>query len=482
MERPRRTSCCSVEESFVLASELQSDAAIEAIAASRRDDCEGPETVGYHLIARDVSATAATFSATAVDVDESQPAFLRIAQRDLPIGWQSTRGVRHHELRVGGLTSSASYAANLIVGGGAVATCSVTTLPERLPRPDARPFIIFLGSCFCRLQDEQGEFETTYASLPTSAKPDVHVWSGDQVYLDAPWYRFARPHSGADLESMFRDNYALTWDPRSSGGSLGRVLTSAANYFTSDDHEFWNNAPNRGAYVLNSWTASGRAEWKGIAGDLYETFQTPSRLSPPLEIGNLSLITADVRIDRDSDERRFMTDSDLARIRQWVEGLRGPGFLALGQPLFSMPEGFSGHFFDWGLADYAQYVDLVNALCATSHTIVILTGDVHFGRVSHCTLGSGAELIEIISSPLALVDPTARGKWRRAPEKFPGKPIKGGPAGVPVETNDFEAVDPHFLTLELHGHGDAVDLSVRHWPVGRTSFPAGRVVFQRRLR
>jgi hypothetical protein len=336
-----------------------------------------------------------------------------------------------------------------------------------------------LGSCFCRLQDGAGSVERAYRDLPSGAAPEIHVWAGDQVYLDAPWSSFLRSYSREELEALFVSNYDLTWGTHHGAGSLGGILTNGGNYFTSDDHEFWNNAPNRAAYVRNSWTGNGRLEWRTLAAELYAVFQTESRLTEAC-VGNASLLVADVRIDRDDEETRFMTRFDLERLRDWLRALRGPGFLVLGQPVFTEEAGFLGHFLDWTLADYEQYADLVRALMEVEHSVVILTGDVHYGRIARCSLGSGAELIEIISSPLALVDKKAGGKWNGAPTAFPAKPIPGV-VQWPVVTESFQAADPHFLTLELVGVGPAVDLTVKYWPIPPGEQQKGRTVFTRRL-
>jgi hypothetical protein len=437
--------------------------------------------VGYHLIPRDVAASAASFGVIGVGVAGTDHVTLHIDGAELPVAeWQTTRGVRHRELRVGGLAAATPYSVELRADGALAARCRLVTLPNPLPPPGAKPFTIFLGSCFCRAQDASGSVEKAYRDLPPGAVPDVHVWCGDQVYLDSPWHGFLLPHAADDLEAMFLRNYDLTWGGHGSG-SLHGALTSAANYFTSDDHEFWNNAPNRGVYVSNSWTADGRAEWLELAADLYRVFQTESRISE-LRVGNLSLLVADTRIDRDADERRFMTDADLGRVCDWIRDLDGPGLLVLGQPAFTEPAGLMGHVADWGLPDYdAQYARLAGAIAASQHSVVVLTGDVHFGRIAVCALRSGAELIEIISSPLALVDPAVRGKWRKAPQTFPSTPV-AGVAQSPVTTLPYETNDPHFVTLELHALGQAAELTVRHWPVGPTTRPRGATVFTRRLR
>ncbi|MCI0635391.1 MAG: alkaline phosphatase D family protein, partial [Actinobacteria bacterium] len=335
-------------------------------------------------------------------------------------------------LAISGLSPATTYRLEVLVDGASAATASVTTLPTGLPRPGEKPFTLFLGSCFCRRQDERGNVQRSYAVLSRAEAPVLNLWAGDQVYLDSPWHRFSLPRAMDELEAIFRENYELTWSAGHGSGSLGRILASAANYFTSDDHEFWNNYPNRAAYVGNSWTETGRKEWTPVARDFYRAFQTRPNV-PELRVGNVSLRMVDTRVDRDAGERRFMTSSDLDRVCEWLQTLTGPGFLVLGQPVFVDPHGIGGHFFDWGLADYDQYAKLVRALSAVEHSVVVLTGDVHYGRIARCMLRSGAKIIEIISSPMALVDPKAQGSWQEAPRAFPSRPIRGVVSAI-VET------------------------------------------------
>jgi len=436
----------------------------------------------FHLIPREVTSRSATIGVAGLGIEGADPrAVVRVRGVAHPIaGWKKKRGVHHQQTLVEGLSAGTRYAVDLLVDGAVVATSSLTTLPAALPRPGDDPFTIFLGSCFCGRQDKTGDVERAYATLPPGASPAVHVWCGDQVYLDSPWHRFARPHSTSELEALFLDNYDVTWGDGRGSGALGGILSKAANYFTSDDHEFWNNAPNRGAYVTNSWTEAGRKTWMSIASDLYRAFQTESTVSE-LRVGNVSLLVADVRIDRDAEEERFMRDADLRRVCDWLRSLQGPGFLALGQPVFTEEHGFLGHFLDWGLADYEQYDVLARALSAVEHSVVVLTGDVHYGRVAHCALRTGGEVVEIISSPLALVDPSVRGTWKPAPDKFPSKPV-AGVVQSDVVTETFQTNETHFLTLELTAIGQAVQLIVKYWPIGRSTEPRGREVFRRRLR
>jgi hypothetical protein len=322
--------------------------------------------------------------------------------------------------------------------------------------------------------------------MPVPAHPDLKLFAGDQVYLDSPWYRFMMPYTSQELQDAFLEQYIRTWSQSKGFASL---LADGANYFSSDDHEFWNNAPNRGAYAVNTWTSSGRRAWLEIARDLYSTFQTSKPITK-FSVPPVSFLLADTRINRDGDRKNFMKPSDLDQVAQWVEQLQGPGVLVIGQPLLQTTTGFfKGQFGDWNLPDFEQYHRLVDIVGDSPHTLVILTGDVHYGRISRSSLRSGGELIEIIASPLSLVDKKVQGRWEKAPPKFPPvRPDTMAPSGLAqgdvVTEASFAPTDSHFLTLEFTRRGPGALLRVRFWPVFKNQIPPrefGKTVWERVL-
>ena len=187
-------------------------------------------------------------------------------------------------------------------------------------------------------------------------------------------------------------------------------------------------------------------------------------------------------MNRSRDESDFMRASDLNSVEAWVHGLRGPGVLVVGQPLLQSTTGFlRGSFFDWNLPDYDQYRRLTTIIGQCAHSLVVLTGDVHYGRVASSPLRSGAELIEIISSPMSLVDPSAKGKWEKVPERT--APAALAPSGLFTEP-DFTPNDSHFLTLEFSARGTGANLRLRYWPIikpGTASPDFGKQVWEKAL-
>src|SRR5262249_21926032 len=120
----------------------------------------------------------------------------------------------------------------------------------------------------------------------------------------------------------------------------------------------------------------------------------------------------------------------------------------------------------WNFPDFAQYADICRVLLSSRQPIIVLTGDVHYGRIASATLPSGAELVEIISSPLALVEPAAGGKWLPAPGRFPAAAVPG-PSPIPVTTDKtWERFANHFITIELNDSAGGLQVVVRAWETG----------------
>jgi hypothetical protein len=190
----------------------------------------------------------------------------------------------------------------------------------------------------------------------------------------------------------------------------------------------------------------------------------------------------DTRLARMRDRSQFVAPRELAALGAWVDALEGPGALVIGQPIFAEPAGWRGNFTDWGLADYDQYADLVRILMRARHDLLVLTGDVHFGRVSGCTLPSGASLVEVIASPFALVDPRVGGHWRPPPPVFPALPVAGVTQTAIWHNDAYRLATNQFATLEFSADGSRVLTSVKSWPIpplGRA--PTSTLVFQKPL-
>jgi len=113
------------------------------------------------------------------------------------------------------------------------------------------------------------------------------------------------------------------------------------------------------------------------------------------------------------------------------------------------------------MPDFAQYEDFARVLMKSKHSIIVLTGDVHYGRVASCQIKPGVFIYEIISSPTALVDPRVGGKWHEAPDSFPAFNVSGI-ARKPVDTNfDYQLTENHFLLIDFSREGNKTKVVVR---------------------
>jgi hypothetical protein len=380
------------------------------------------------------------------------------------------------------LSPRTSYEADLIVDGlspvgteGYLRSCSFRTLPSGLPRAESGgTFNILLGSCFYGPKDLDGRVGRTLAALPRSHRPDVKLLCGDQVYLDNPWYETTfKWYRGNRKPGLFRkmllDKYLANWTQRPNEDSgLHRLLADGANYFCSDDHEFWNNAPGFGGVgFVNTLSAGQRGWWFEEARKLFRVFQSRSSLQG-FDVGRVSVKIADTRIDRDTAGIRFMLHENLEAVKDWISSLDGPGVLGLGQPLLGAdaPKTLMGRIvsrFDKDLADYGQYAELKEAIRDCEHSLVVLTGDVHFGRVASTLPGPDCvtKLVEVVSSPMCLVTGgTASGY----------KPALGLGGEEMLNVNPFGSEHrDHFATVRFsEGDHDLVTMAVSYWPIRQT--------------
>jgi hypothetical protein len=347
-----------------------------------------------------------------------------------------------------------------------VANATLGTLPTSLPGPEQRPFTVLLGSCFAQKRDGAGSVGRTFSLLPADLRPDLKLLCGDQVYLDAPsfWGIFAG-FSESALKRRLLEAYLSAWTQQPGFHSL---LANGPNVFSADDHDFWNNAPNGSIIAPATLIKKNRDMWLAEATRLYRAFQRPA--SPgliELDLGDLSICVGDVRTNRtptDGTNARFMTTDDLNGIARWAGKLTTPGCLVLGQVLFQGKAGKISKHMDLGLPDFDQYGDLLAALAGSGQSIVILTGDVHFGRVAVCELLNGKQIVEVVASPMALIARIPPNNWKTAPLSYPDWPTPGR-VQRPISTNGtYKYNGNHFATIEFSRLGGTVVMRVKAWP------------------
>jgi len=365
---------------------------------------------------------------------------------------------------VSGLTPGSRYLFVLIASGLPVASCGLATMPTALPQVGT-PLMMLTSSCFSVYRDAAGAMGRAALRLPATAAPHVALLTGDQVYLDTPIAHFLLAfHTPTQLAAEFTANYVATWSQRLPDGGFGAFAASVGAFLSGDDHELWNNAPSVAPHLPDTWFGAGRALWTELATELFNAYQTPQRFHE-IELPPLSVRIVDTRFSRSGDRSRFMDPQTLAQITGWLANLTGPGILALGQPILGQRTGPRGYISDWTLVDYDQYADLARALSLVQHDVIVITGDVHFGRVSQVQLPNGRKIVEIIASPMILVDDRAGRKWRPPPQTFPAFPIPGV-VSSPVSVGPLQKFDNQFATLALWAEGGSVRLDHTCWLVG----------------
>ena len=429
--------------------------------------------MSYLVIPNEVFANDATIWVAAVN-ENFDPATAVLeygtTQVALNAGWSDFTTadgnfrIRYQRIPLHNLTQHTNYTLTLRIGGQWKADANIKTIPWSLPGPQDPPFIVMLGSCYFARQDPDGAVGRTYMNLPAAARPDVKFLCGDQVYLDNPPQDFLNPfHSRNWLEHRSFKTYFDSWTQQTPEGGFGQMLKNGANFFSSDDHEFWNNAPDIGLNVpFFTLTKKGRDEWWTIAQNLYRIFQTVPGGPVIFKIDPLSFCICETRFFRGhgGGDGDFMSAINLQAVGQWMAGLTGPGVLVVGQPFFAE----TGSIKDYGLPDFhLQYQELKQFLRQSEHSIVILTGDVHFGRIAVTTLRPelGTKLYEVISSPMQLV-PGAAGKYSPAPQVF----------GEVSSEVDFSQGRNHFLTLEFRAPSpQRATMFPRCWPIAKAGMP-----------
>ncbi len=354
------------------------------------------------------------------------------------------------------------------------------TLPERLPSNLQKPFIIGLGSCFYSHRDggqAAGSYRALYDRGDKSVQPDITFLTGDQVYLDigfdslSVWPREIRQRIG--------DDYAEHWQ------LLGSIMTRGGTWMLPDDHEYWNDYPFHDSLIptlLALKITKVRRAWTRASKDAVKNIQRSERVEIFDLGGDLSVCLADLRSHR--SKKRFLPIADFDRLTDWAKNLQSPGVLAIPQPLIVKRGKTERNLLNFK----AQYSNLLEAMGESGHDIVVLSGDVHFGRICSAALGpKGGRLIEVISSPMSNLtglNGVATAAPKFVPKKFPDPnqlTIPGWATadvtheksfavstkkGFPLSAYPKRRTREHFMTVGFNRDGQGgVKLAVNAWRI-----------------
>jgi hypothetical protein len=359
----------------------------------------------------------------------------------------------------------AAHQAHALTFVDAVARAS--TLPLELPTDPLRPLTVLLSSCFA-MEQAAGELNASIDGIDMQSPIDLKFLSGDQVYLDFPGFILGGLFSDHRAAKTFHSRYVRNWTDR---GGYERLLSLGSSWFTSDDHEFWNNYPNPAIHIPKTLTQGGRAALTSMERSLFEDFQRatdPKAVNRRFNVGELSFMVSDTRLAREPGDDRFMDDQSFGELIDWCRTLPGPGVLVAGQPLFTEPTGLLGKLKDLALPDYRQYVTLVDALTNARHSVLILTGDVHFARVAKATMPTAAatDIFEVIASPIALVAGKP-GKSETPPDFFPSKRVNTQHRGPTQIVAAPKTAGNNIATLQFRSASGLVHVDVTHWLLTR---------------
>lgn len=393
-------------------------------------------------------------------------------------------------------------------------SATVKTLPLRLPMQGKKPFTIGLGSCFWPDRDG-GRVGTAYRGLYENPRdpndsPDITCLTGDQVYLDIGFD--SRSRVLKEIRRRIASDYAKHWE------GLSDVLTRGATYMLPDDHEWYNGYPDpdpKNPYLSALQDTAVRNVWEKSARHGIRNVQQCPVVETMDFGGDLSICFADLRSYRKKNLGGLMNGTDFQTLIDWAESLSSPGVLVSPQPLIVSPNKSEANL----LAYTEDYCRLLKALAHTGNDVVVLSGDVHFGRVVSVPLGTnGATLYEVVSSPLSnltyLDGLFATNKNRNLPKRFPDNKAFKHPQGkqhlqgwtakdvnhyLDANKDNRYDIEPksswnrivyprartreHFMTIGFSrlANGKGVSMTVRGWLVRETDrYKARQTVLPKR--
>lgn len=317
------------------------------------------------------------------------------------------------------------------------------TLPTRVPDKGTKPFTIGLGSCFYNHRDG-GQAALAYGALyacgADEVRPDITFLTGDQVYLDIGFDSLSLLNS--EIRQRVAEDYALHWQ------ALGSILGCGGTWMLPDDHEYWNDYPFYDGLIpalLALKLARVRSSWSAAANDGVRNIQR-APLVETFSIGqDLSICLANLRSYRSKNQ--FITQDGFAQLVSWAKSLKSPGVLVIPQILIEEEDKKERNL----LSFPKQYRELLEALAYSGNDIVVLSGDVHFGRIATVALGNnGGRLIEVVSSPMSNLtglNGIAASVAKSKPDFFPDPRTIRIPGWVPAKVE----YDPSFQVKRAKG-------------------------------
>ena len=285
------------------------------------------------------------------------------------------------------------------------------SLPKKIG-PEGVSF--FLASCFWHDNDREGIFASKIKELTKLHSPAFKLLVGDQVYGDWPndWT------SGDDGVELYARRYAEYWGDE----SYREALLTSPTFFTCDDHEFWNDYPEKQIHLPQTWWEENRKKYGKAADQVYYQYQRC--LNPDekrwyqFSVDPVSFFVTDTRSEREpyqsNGTAHFIPQQQWDELENWQRQLRGPGVLVLGQPLFQKDGDWRDHSLSNFTNDYGRLWALIERSLkgdnedGRPHDILVLSGDIHTGRYAEAYGPIGDAPVgvpEFIASPASMISP-----------------------------------------------------------------------------
>lgn len=309
----------------------------------------------------------------------------------------SARRLRALLLRARDLTPGAPYRFSVDAGPGAHAALTTWTLPEALP---AEGLSCAVATCFYNGFGMSAKLRAALAGARLVTAPAFEIWAGDNVYLDVRDFDGANPnHARAQTLARYLEYFG--------SGDYALARGARPSFTAYDDHELWNNYPERQLWLARSW--DGNADAYGRAAQecltLFQSALNPAPVVPKgrsyrFDVAPLSFFVADLRTQRTrkaSGDFRMMPKAELRALVDWASGLTGPGVLVVGQPLWTG----AGNWTDYNPPAFVpEYQAIWRALRDAPYDVLIVSGDVHHSRLLRVGLGADRFAYEFVTSPV----------------------------------------------------------------------------------
>lgn len=305
-------------------------------------------------------------------------------------------GLRMFLAEASGLTPGTDY--HLREGGGP--PVHFKTFAAQLPKEGVS---LALASCYYEAFGRDRDYLRSLHAAPGFGPLAAKLLVGDNVYVDVGRAPTADRSGAEETVGRYLQYY---WR-----GGYADVLSYLPTFCLWDDHELWNNYPERQIFLARSLGDAVRANYETSGLAALRLFQ--ASLNPPpiargglsyqFEIPPISCFALDLRAGRTlfkTASPRMTSEGELAAFERWAAGLRAPGIAIFGQPLWIE----KGSWMDYHPPDFAaQYARIWRALATAPFDVLVMSGDVHHSRLLEFDVGGGRRVFELVSSPACMI-------------------------------------------------------------------------------